>query len=87
MQLSRILRDVPYRVAGKEVAPTTGTPHLQIMFTMKNATTWRALKRKLDRGQAPVNNLQQVKRTPDKAAAYCKKGPQSLSMGTVNLDM
>lgn len=87
MQLSQILQDVPYRVAGKEVAPTTGTPHLQIMWMLKNATTWRAQRRRLEKAGLAAVSVRPVKRTPDKAAAYCKKGPQSLSMGTVNLDM
>lgn len=70
MRLSWI-RDVS--VAGKETAPTTGTPHLQIMWTQKNATTWKALKKRLERRGLQSVSFRAVRRTPDKAAAYCKK--------------
>lgn len=61
-------------VAGKEVAPTTGTPHLQIMWSRTHATTWRAQKRLLQRAGLASVSFRVVKRTPDRAAAYCKKG-------------
>lgn len=71
------LKTIPglkYLIAGKEVAPTTGTPHLQIFMTMKHPTTWRALKRKLTKAGAPSISFRPVTKTPHRAAAYCKKG-------------
>lgn len=37
-----------YLCFGKEVAPTTGTPHLQVYMYFKNALHWSALRSKID---------------------------------------
>jgi len=36
-----------YWILGKEVCPTTGTPHLQGFFWLENARTWSAIRRML----------------------------------------
>lgn len=43
-------QDYLYLVFGKEVAPTTGTPHLQGYFTLRKAVRPSYLKRVLPRG-------------------------------------
>lgn len=42
--------DVTYMIFGKEVAPTTGTPHLQGFFTLNKAVRPGYLKRVLPKG-------------------------------------
>lgn len=63
-----------YLVAGKEKAPTTGTPHLQIFLTLKSPTTFRALQKKVEKATGKKLSLRPVTKTPHLAARYCKKG-------------
>lgn len=62
-----------YLVYGKEVAPTTLTPHLQGFFTLKKVKRIPALKKLL--GDAPHFTVAKAK--SERAANYCKKGMQS----------
>ena len=52
-----------------EVAPTTGTPHLQGAFVLHNATEWKTLMKKFN-----FSFLAPMRGTPQQARAYCAKG-------------
>lgn len=58
-----------YLVYGEEVAPTTGTPHLQIYIELKNCMTMTALNKKIFNSWWGV-----CKGSPEDASGYCKKG-------------
>jgi len=66
-----------YLIYGKEVAPSTGTPHLQGYFNLnkKNRLTW--LVKKIPRCAFLVS-----KGTPKQAAEYCRKGGDIFEYGT-----
>lgn len=81
-QLKAAIPNLTYLVAGKETAPTTGTPHLQIFFSMKHPKTWRRLKAILKKKGLDTVSLRPVKKTPAKAAMYCKKDGQYQEHGT-----
>lgn len=59
-----------YIVIGREIAPTTGTPHLQCFVQFHNEITWLTAKTRLS---IDVNNLQQCNGTPKQNETYCKK--------------
>lgn len=61
-----------YASYGEEVAPTTGTPHLQCYIYMKDGKTWTSMRKKLP---ARCANLlaRYEKSTPKCASDYCKK--------------
>lgn len=60
--------EVRYIVAGEEVAPTTGTPHLQGFVYWRNAKTLSATRIKL-----PGCHVERARGTPAQADAYCRK--------------
>ena len=60
-----------YLVYGKELCPTTGTPHLQIYFELKDAMSYSALNKKLFRAY-----FKKRKGSPRQAAGYCMKGDE-----------
>jgi len=69
---------VSYLVFGRELAPTTGTPHLQGFVTFKNAKVLAIVKRLVsDRA-----HYDKSYGTPDSAAIYCKKGGDYEEFGT-----
>lgn len=59
---------VTYVVYGKEVAPTTKTPHLQCYIYFKNAQEFSTVKRLF-----PTAHIEQQKGTPQQASDYCKE--------------
>lgn len=60
-----------YAVSGAEIAPKTGTPHLQIYMEFKNAITMINIQKKMG-----VKFWMAYSRgSPKAAAGYCKKGP------------
>lgn len=68
-----------YLVYGKEVAPTTGTPHLQGYFEMENASTISALIKKLDKCKGI--HLTAAKGNAAENRAYCSKGGEVFETG------
>ncbi len=59
--------NVSYHVVGKEIAPTTGTPHLQGCITFKQTKRLGAVRELLPRAH------HQIVRMIDHARTYCKK--------------
>lgn len=55
-------------IFGKEVAPTTGTPHLQGAFVCANALRWTNITRMF-----PGMWVQVMRGSPEQAADYCTK--------------
>lgn len=70
----KAISGLKYLVAGKEVAPTTGTPHLQIFMTMRSQTSWKTMKNKLTASGLQAVSFRPVTKTPSKAVLYAKKG-------------
>lgn len=68
-----------YQIIGKEIAPTTGTPHLQGYIYLENAKTKQAVI-KLFKQQNISNEVYVAPRyrksTPEQASQYCKKDKQ-----------
>lgn len=60
--------DVEYMIYGKEVAPTTGTPHLQGFVKFKHAKTFTAVKKLIPRA-----HLEVMKGTIEDCIKYCSK--------------
>ena len=80
----KILNEVPctYIIYGKEVAPTTGTPHLQGFVIWENPKTMSASKKMV----ASLNYHWEVKLgTTKQAVDYCKKDSDFTERGHVNL--
>lgn len=65
-----ITRDIRYLIVGKEIAPTTGTPHLQGYIYFKNAKTISAVKKYLRTNEI---HLAASKGTSEHNEIYCKK--------------
>lgn len=57
-----------YIVIGREICPTTGTPHLQAYFYMSSARSWASIQHELH-GACIKDRYS----TPEAAANYCKK--------------
>jgi len=70
-----------YLVFGYEVAPTTGTPHLQGFMQLDKKTRIKTLQKQIN----PTLHVEKARGTPDEAADYCKKGGQFEEFGTVCL--
>lgn len=66
-----------YHIYGKEIAPTTGTPHLQGYMYFKNAISFVALLKKLP----PGIHLEIAKGTADDNMKYCKKEGDYVEFG------
>lgn len=64
------LKDEKYKylIIGDEIAPTTGTPHLQIYIHYKNPITWKSLKTKF-----PSAYIYNAKGTAEQNQKYCSK--------------
>lgn len=60
-----------YMVFGREVAPTTGTPHLQGYFTLKKAVRGSYLKRTLPQG----THFEASRKSLLANSRYCTKCP------------
>lgn len=69
-QDEQLIRDIPCRwiIAAKEVAPSTGTPHLQCAIVVPSPTSIRALSRSLPRASIRV-----MDGTPEQNRTYCSK--------------
>lgn len=77
------LPGLKYAVVGKEVAPTTGTPHLQAFFMFERGHRWKTVSKMLD--EACGNRhwwLAVAVAAAAKAAKYCKKDGDYKTVGT-----
>jgi len=59
---------ITYLIAGKEIAPNTGTPHLQGYFELKTSVLGSTIKNRI-----PTAHLEPRFGTAKQAADYCKK--------------
>lgn len=78
-QLNALANDALYLVYGKEVAPTTGTTHLQGYVYFKNAKSFERVKKLLPKGA----HIEATQGTPEQASAYCKKEGDYQEHGTL----
>lgn len=69
--------DKKYLIVGKEIAPTTGTPHLQGYIVWKNAKSEEATRKLLPRSRIAI-----AKGTPQENYNYCSKGGEYFEEGT-----
>lgn len=80
-QLGRV--DGVYLITGREICPTTGTPHLQGYIHFPNARTWSAIRRLFgtiighDRCHIKV-----ARGSPRDNYIYCSKGGDFRELGT-----
>lgn len=65
-----------YSVYGKEICPSTGTPHLQCYIYFSEAKTWSSVRKKLPKRCANIM-ARYDNSNPYYASMYCKKGIQS----------
>lgn len=65
-----------YHVMGFELAPETGTPHIQGYFNTKSSKTFKVLHNKF-----PSIHLEMMRGTPQEASIYCKKGGDYIEQG------
>lgn len=72
--LSRIT--YKYLIIGKEIAPNTGTPHLQGLICFVNARSWNSIK-KLYKW-----HVEPIKGTIEQNITYCKKEKNFIEFGT-----
>lgn len=70
---------ISYLTIGKEIAPTTGTPHLQGYLELKKKMTGRSLKTNLPNGIY----LAPAKGTGAQNTTYCTKGGDSRCLGAM----
>nr|QKV51192.1 putative replication associated protein [Crucivirus sp.] len=64
---------IDYAIFGYEVAPTTGTPHMQCYMNHNNTIRFQTLRKLFPRAA----NIVQAKGTAKQNQIYCKKGVQS----------
>lgn len=69
-----------YLIAGKEVAPTTNTPHLQGFFLFKDAKTFSSVQKKIPTGV----HIEPARSVPA-SIEYCKKGGDFFFLGHLQL--
>lgn len=72
-------KSLTYLVAGKEVAPTTGTKHLQGYVEFKRSMEFSAIKKLL-----PTAYLAKRKGTAQQASDYCKEDGDFIEHGTIS---
>lgn len=68
---------VAYLIVGREVAPTTGTPHLQGFIRFNSRIRFAAVQALL-----PVCHLSSARGTPEQNRTYCSKGGDFDEWGT-----
>ena len=71
-----------HHISGREIAPTTGTPHLQGVFTLRKKQRWNCIKDRLHAAIGNRNLSLQVTRNYKAAAKYCKKEGDFYEYGT-----
>jgi len=70
--LTEILHEATYWVSGKEVCPTTGTPHWQMYWYFENPRSFAGVKKLFAHKGAPHIESQKANNNK-KAIDYCKK--------------
>lgn len=70
------LEGTKYIVVGKEVAPDTGTPHLQFAIFFKSQRSFASVCKKMPRA-----HWERMKGTQEQAAEYCKKDGDFFEVG------
>lgn len=70
--------DVKYIIYGREIAPTTGTPHLQGYFYLHHAKTFKSTKKFV--GIDSIH-LEQAKGSPQSNKKYCSKDANVFTKG------
>lgn len=68
-----------YGIVGKEIGEQNGTPHLQIYFRLKNATTFKALKKRF-----PTAHIAAAKGNDEQNNKYCSKESEYYEHGTIS---
>lgn len=76
------LDGLKYIVIGREIAPSTGTPHLQITLCWTHAKTLTATKSKLPAGNPHIEICQDVFASIE----YCKKEGDFIESGVMPVD-
>lgn len=66
-----------YIIYGKEIAPTTNTPHLQGYIYFKNAITFNSIKKKLPN----KCHIEKAKGSPQENVKYCSKEGNTIFKG------
>lgn len=69
-----------FLIMGKEIAPTTGTPHLQGYFEMKDGKTISAIIKKLGLSRHCIH-LEAAKGSSNDNIKYCSKGTDVFTKG------
>lgn len=67
-----------YLVIGKEIAPTTGTPHIHAYVYLKDAKTFSSMKKKFPRA-----NIKLCDGSPQQNRTYCIKDKEYEEFGTI----
>lgn len=75
--LNRLAPSLRYLVYGREVAPTTGTPHLQGFAIFANARTLSAVTRLM-----PGAHVEIARGSPEQCRTYCIKDGDYAEFGT-----
>lgn len=65
-----------YHVGGEEVAPSTGTPHIQGFIYFKNPRAFKSVHKDLFNA-----HLEPLRGTPEEASVYCKKENKFFEIG------
>lgn len=77
-----------YFVFGKEVAPTTGTPHLQGYLELSQPSAWSTIRNKLKTVYLPTSTSSpwttRRRATAQRAADYCKKDGDFVEHGEIS---
>lgn len=76
--LENYFKTCVYAIYGKEIAPTTGTPHLQAYAYSRNALTCKSLSKKLPRAR-----LAPAKGSAEDNQIYCSKAKDYKEFGTL----
>ena len=65
-----------YKLIAKEIAPTTGTPHIHMYYELKNAKTFSKMKKVFPRANIKIalGNAQQNKKYLSKECLYLEEG-------------
>lgn len=77
--MDKLKPESKYLVYGEEIAPTTGTPHLQGYCELKKRTRFAKLKSLI-----PTAHIEKRKGTAKEAADYCKKEGKYQEYGSMS---
>lgn len=80
-QLGRV--DGVYLITGREVCPTTGTPHIQGYVHFPNARAWSAVRRIFSTAIGHDRcHIENARGSPGDNRTYCSKGGDFRELGT-----